>query len=225
VSSSVGAQPVAVAYGTPGKRVIVLEDTLIRVMTDQAMSSKRSRVGTRVSFTVSEGVVVKGVLVIPRGATVRGEVVEDKKAGRVSGSPALTLKLDSLELGGERYALHAYHLRVVGTSKTMPTEAMVGAAEMGGLAGAVVSARTNGGATAVKNAEDISAGAAAGAAVVAAAAAMAPRPTIDLPAESQMDFYLASPISVQPLSKQEAEALAQQLHSGGPVLYVHGDTP
>jgi hypothetical protein len=156
---------------------------------------------------------------------VRGEVVEDKKAGRVSGSPALTLKLDSLELGGERYAVYAYHLRVVGTSKTMPTEAMVGAAEMGGLAGAVVSARTSGGATAAKNAEDISAGAAAGAAVVAAAAAMAPRPTIELPAESQMDFYLASPISVQPLSKKEAEALAQRLHSGGPVLYVHGDTP
>jgi hypothetical protein len=77
----------------------------------------------------------------------------------------------------------------------------------------------------VKNAEDISAGAAAGAGLVVAAAAMTPRPEIDIPAESQIDFYLASPISVQPVSAADAEKLAQRLHPGGPVLYVRGDTP
>jgi len=40
-----------------------------------------------------------------------------------------------------------------------------------------------------------------------------------------MDFYLASPISVQPVSAKEAERLAERLHPGGPVLYVRGDTP
>jgi hypothetical protein len=225
-SSSAPEQPVILAYGTPGTRVIVREDTLIRVMTDQTLSSKRSRDGQPVSFTVSEDVVVDHVLVIPRGANVRGEVVQAKKAGVVAGSSEMTFKLESLELGGERYPLYAYHLRVIGTSKEKPKVAnMEGAAVVGALAGAVVSARSAGGATPAKNAKDMGAGAAAGAGVVALAEVAAPRPVLTIPAESQMDFYLASPISVQPLGEKEAAGLAQRVYAGGPVLYVRGETP
>jgi len=215
----------SLSYGTPGVRVIVPEETLIQVITEQPLTTNKSKVGTAVSFMVSEDVAVNRVLVIPRGAKVHGEVVEDKKAGRLSGSPALTVKLDSMELGGESYTLYAYEFRVEGTSKTRPTREMVGGAEIGALAGAVVSARSGGGPTVAKNAVDMSAGAAAGAGVVAATAAMAPRPVVTLPAESEMDFYLAAPISVQPLSKKEAEQLSQRVHPGGPVLYVRGERP
>ena len=69
------------------------------------------------------------------------------------------------------------------------------------------------------------AGAAAGAGVVAAASVATPRPVLAIPPESQMDFYLAAPISVQPVSAKEAEQLAQRMHPGAPVLYVRGDTP
>jgi hypothetical protein len=213
------------SYGTPGVRVIVPEDTLIQVITEQPLSTEKSKVGTAVSFMVSEDVAVNHVLVIPRGAKVHGEVVEDKKAGRINGSPALTVKLDSLELGGESYALYAYEFRVEGTSKTVPTRGMVGAAEIGALAGAVASARSSGGPTVASNAKDMTAGAAAGAGAVAAAAALAPRPVVALPAEAEMDFYLAAPISVQPLSEKEAEQLSQRVHPGGPVLYVRGERP
>src|ERR1019366_1163229 len=48
------SQAVVLFYGTPGTHVIVNENTLIRVMTDQALSSKKSKEGTRVTFTVSE---------------------------------------------------------------------------------------------------------------------------------------------------------------------------
>jgi hypothetical protein len=225
-SSSAPMPPVILAYGTPGKRVIVQEDTLIRVMTDQTLSSKRSRNGQPVLFTVSEDVVVNHVLVIPRGATVHGEVVQAKKAGVVAGSSEMTLKLDWLDLGGERTPLYAYHLRVVGTSKEKPKfDDMEGAAVVGALTGAVISARSAGGATPAKNATDIGAGAAAGAGAVALASVAAPRPVLTIPAESQMDFYLASPISVQPVSEKEAEGLAQKVYAGGPVLYVRGETP
>ena len=215
----------SLSYGTPGVRVLVPEETLIQVITEQPLSSDKSKVGTAVSFTVSEDVAVNHVLVIPRGVKIHGEVVEDKKAGRMSGSPALTVKLDSLELGGESYALYAYEFRVEGTSKTKPTRDMVGGAEIGALAGAVVSARSSGGPTVASNAKDMAAGAAAGAGLVAAAVAIAPRPVLTLPAESAMDFYLAAPISVQPVSEKEAEALARRVHPGGPVLYVRGERP
>lgn len=225
-SSSEPSQPEILAYGTPGTHVIVQEDTLIRVMTDQTLSSKKSRDGQAVRFTVSEDVIVNHVLVIPRGATVHGEVVQAKKAGVVAGSSELTLKLDTLELGGQSYPLYAYHLRVVGTSKEKPrVDDMEAAAVIGGLTGAVVSARSNGGPTPAKNAKDIGAGAAAGAGAVALATVVAPRPVLTIPAESQMDFYLASPISVQPVSEKEAEALVQKVYASGPVLYVRGETP
>jgi hypothetical protein len=220
-------EPVAkLAYGTPGKHVILMENTPIRVLTDRALSTKRSKDGTAVSFTVSEDVVVDHVLVIPRGATVRGEVVEDRKAGRVSGTPELTLKLDSLDLGGESYPVYAYQFKVRGASKEKPsTDGMVDAGFYGALAGGVVAGRTNALPTRKVEAEDMAAGAAVGASAVAAAAVVAPRPVVKLPAESQMDFYLASPLSVQPLGEEEAKALEQRFHSGGPALYVRGGTP
>lgn len=219
------SQPVILSYGTPGIHITVLENTLIRVMTDQPLSTKRSKDGTPVSFTVSEDVIVNHVLVIPRGATVHGEVIQDKKAGRLTGSPELTLNLTSLDLGGESYPLYTYQFKVRGTSKTKPTAAqMEGGAVIGALAGGVISTSAAGGATRAGYAEDVVAGAAAGAGAVAAAAVATPRPVLAIPAESQMDFYLAAPISVQPVSAKEAERLGQRLRSSAPVLYVR-DTP
>jgi hypothetical protein len=219
-------QPAILSYGTPGVRTTVLEDTLIRVMTDQPLSTKRSKDGTPVSFSVSEDVIVNHVLVIPRGATVHGEVVQDKKAGRLSGSPELTLELVSLDLGGESYPLYTYQFKVRGASKTKPTATQVeGGAVVGALAGGVVASSAKGGATPGGYAADMAAGAAVGAGAVAAVSAATPRPVLVIPAESQMDFYLAAPISVQPVSAKEAEQLAQRLHPGAPVLYVRGDTP
>jgi hypothetical protein len=219
------SQPLILSYGTPGTHVIVLENTLIRVMTDQVLNTKKSKIGTHVSFTVSEDVIVNHVLAVPRGATVHGEVVEDKKAGVVRGTAELTLRLDSLELGGVTYPLLAYEFQVRGASKENPTNDVVTGAYYGALAGSVVAGRTNALPTRKIEAEYMAAGAAVGAGAVAAASVLAPRPVVSIPAESQMDFYLASPISVQPVSQKEAEQLSQQLHPGGPVLYVRGDTP
>lgn len=227
-SSVSSSQPLILSYGTPGTHVIVLENTLIRVMTDQALSTKRSKDGRHVSFTVSEDVIVNHVLAIPRGATVHGEVVEDKKAGVVRGSPELTLRLDTLELGGVSYPLLAYEFQVRGASKTKPAQEVEEGlyyAYYGALAGSVVAGRTNALPTRKIEVEDMAAGAAVGAGAVAAASVIGPRPVVSIPAESQMDFYLASPISVQPVSRKEAEELSQRLHPGGPVLYVRGDTP
>jgi hypothetical protein len=220
------SQAGVLSYGTPGTHVTVLENTLIRVMTDQPLSSQRSKDGTDVLFTVSEDVIVNHVLVIPRGTTVHGKVIQHKKAGVLSGSPGLTLELVSLDLGGENYPLYTYQFKAWGESKTKPSANLVGqGAEFGALAGAVVSAKEKGGPTRASNIEDMTAGAAVGAGVVAAAAAVTPRPVLAIPAESQMDFYLASPISVQPVSAKEAERLGQRVHPGGPVLYVRGDGP
>jgi hypothetical protein len=198
----------------------------MRLTTDQPLRTKTAKTGMPVEFTVAEDVVVNHILAIPRGSTVQGQVVENKKAGMTHGSPQLVLRLDSLEVGGRSYPLYAYEFQVQGVSKSMPTaKNLEGGAVFGAITGSVVAGTTKALPTRKDEAEDMAAGAAAGAGVVEAASVVSPRPVISLPAESQMDFYLAAPIAVQPVSSKEAERLAQKLHPNSPVLYVRGGTP
>jgi hypothetical protein len=228
-SSSSSQSPPARLYWSsknPNVQVTVLEDTLLRVITDTPISSKEVHEGQLLSFTLYEDVLVDDLLVIPRGATLHGVVVERKKAGKLTGSPDLILKLISLDLEGRRYRIFSYELKVDGTSKTKPTETKVKTgAVIGALVGAVFDGSASAPATAAGKLAGAGAGAALGAGVGTAVAAVTPGPVIDIPAESQIDFYLASPISVVPVSRKEAERLSEGLYSGGPVLYVRGETP
>jgi hypothetical protein len=210
----------------PRAEVTVLEDTLIRVMSNEPVSSRYSKDGAPVLFTLSEDVVVDNILAIPRGATVHGEVVQTKKAGVLTGSPELTLKLVSLDLGGRSYPLYTYLFKAQGTSKTKPTETKIkGGAVVGAIVGGVFSGSAKGGSTATSKAAGMATGAAVGAGVGTAVAAATPGPSMAIPAESQIDFHLASPISVVPVSAKEAARLSQGMRPGGPVLYVRGDAP
>jgi hypothetical protein len=230
------AQPQAVSAPTsipaekaPAAPVTVLEETLLRVMTVEPLNSKRVKDDQPLLFTVSEDVVVGDVLAIPRGATVHGVVVKSKKAGRLTGSPELTLELLSLDLGGRSYPLDSYQFKVKGTSKTGPTEKkVVRGAAVGTVVGSFLSGvsatgpvRSDGS----SRAASMATGAGVGAGVGAAVSAGTPGPGIWIPSESQLDFYLAAPVTVTPVSAKEAARLAQGLRPGGPTLYVRDDTP
>jgi len=217
-------QTTASADNAPQGPVTVLEDTLIRVMTNEPINSRRVKDGAPLVFTLSEDVVVDDAVVIPRGATVHGKVMQSKKAGVLTGSPELTLELTSLSLGARSYPLYTYQFKVKGTSKTGPTErkALTGAA-VGTIAGALaggVSSKVGMG-----NPVSTGGGAVAGAVVGTAVSAATPGPAIWIPSEAQVDFHLAAPIAVTPVSAKEAARLAQGLHPGGPSLYVRDDLP
>ncbi len=220
------AQPSNSFSSDPKAHVTVLEDTLIRVRTNEPVSSRHSKDGQLVSFTLSEDVFVGNQLVIPRGATLHGEVIQSKKAGVLTGTPQLTLKLVSLDLGGQSYPLYTYEFKAQGTSKTKPTETRVkGGAVIGAIVGGAFSGSAKGGSNGVSTAAGMGTGAALGAGVGAVASAATPGPVLTIPAEAQLDFHLASPISVTPVSAKEAARLSQGLRPGGPVLYVRGDAP
>jgi hypothetical protein len=210
----------------PNAQVTVLEDTLLRVRTNDPLSTRETREGAALSFTLSEDVVVDGVLIIPRGAAVHGTVAESKQAGTLTGHPEFILKLTSLDLEGHSYPLYAYPFKVEGASKTRPTEVKVkGGSVVGAVVGGIFSGSAKGDTTAVGKLAGAGTGAALGATVGAAVSAVTPSPILTIPAESQLDFYLASPISVVPVSEKEAARLSEGLHPGGPVLYVRGETP
>ena len=221
--------PAVPVKAPPASAITVLEDTRIPVMTNGPITTRHAKTGESLLFTVDEDVYSGGELAIPRGATVRGIVVQSKKAGRLTGSAELTFELVSLDLGGRSYPLYTHSFHAKSTSKTKPTEKKVlDGAAVGASFGILTDAMAN--KDGLQNVGEAEAKVVAittgiGAGVGTAVSALTPGPGILIPSESEMDFYLASPITIKPVSAKEAARLAQGLHPGGPVLYVRGDTP
>ena len=201
----------------PHEPVTLAQGTLLKVRSSEPLDSKKAKIGTPIEFTVVRDVYAGGLLAIPRGATIRGEVADAKKAGALGGSPELSLKIDTLEMGGQSYALDSNPYEVKGPSKTGHT---VGNAIGGALFGAIIGGAVGGGGGAAI-------GAAAGGAGGTAASAATPGPRVWIPAEALMDFHLNSPLTVTPVSSWEAQRLAANAPPPAqrPTLYRRGYYP
>ena len=206
--------PPAPAYKFAKGPVTIPQGTLIQLRTSEPVESKHAKGGEPVQFTVIQDVTYGGVLAIPRGATVHGVIAEVKNvgSGTLSGSSELALQLTSLDLGGQTYPLQSDLFRVKAPGKGgRSAENIIGGALIGALIGG---AAGGGGGAAI--------GAAAGGTVGTAASAATPGPRAWIPAEAQVAFHLAAPITVNPVDPQEAARLAQGLYPGGPTLYRRG---
>jgi len=199
------------AYAPPTGPVTIAPGTLIELRTDEAITSKRAQNGAPVEFTVIKDVIAGGGLAIPRGAIMRGVIAEVKQVGHgdLGGSAKLALRLTSLELGGQSYPVESDLFRVQGPNKGGET---VGSALAGGLIGTIIGCAAGRGA-------GCAVGAGAGVAAGTAASAASSGPQAWIPAEARVDFHLAAPLTVYPVSAQEAARLAQGLYQGGPSLY------
>lgn len=209
------AAPSGPSYQQPSGPVTVPPGTLMYLRTVEPVDSKQAHEGEPVQFTVIQDVSVGGVLAIPRGATVHGVVTEIKKAGDLAGSSQLALALTSLDLGGRTYPLQSDHFKVKSPNKAGET---VGNAIGGGLIGTIIGCAVGRGA-------GCAIGAGAGVAAGTAASAASPGPRAWIPAEALVKFHTAAPLTVDPVSPQEAARLAQGLYPGGPSLYRRGPYP
>jgi len=189
--------------------ITVPQGTLVQVRTSEGLESKHAKDGTPVQFTLIRDVAVGGVLAIPRGATLHGVVTEAKNAGALGGSSTLALKLTSLDLGGQNYPIDSDQFRVKGPNKAGQT---AGSAIGGALIGAIIGGAIGRGAGAAI-------GAGSGAVAGTAASAASPGPRAWIPAEALVTFHLATPVTVNPVTQEEAARLAQGLYPGGPTLY------
>jgi hypothetical protein len=203
------------AYKMPTGPITVTQGSNLILRTVSPVGTKNAKEGTLVDFTLVQDVTVGGLLAIPRGATFHGVVTESKEAGKLSGSPELTLKLTSLDLGGQNYPVVSDDFLVKGPNKTGHT---VGSALTGGLIGTIIGCAAGRG---VGCAVGAGAGVAAGTAVSAASSG----PGVWIPAEARVDFHLTQPVTVNPVTAEEAGRLAQGLYPGGPTLYRRGPAP
>lgn len=203
--------PPAPSYQYAKDPVSLPEGTLLQVRTSEEVDAKHAKDGTPVQFTVIRDVTLGGVLAIPRGATLHGVVSEVKKvdSGALGGSSELALTLNSLDLGGQNYPITTDQFKVKGPNKAGRT---VGSAFGGALLGAMIGGIAGRG-------EGAAIGAGAGAAAGTVASAASPGPNVWIPAEALVTFHLQAPLTVQPVTPQEATRLAQGLYPGGPSLY------
>jgi hypothetical protein len=115
-------------------------------------------------------------------------------------------------MGGQNYPLESDQFKVKGPGKGGRTAGNI----VGGtLIGAIIGGAAGGGAGAAI-------GAVAGGTVGTAASAATPGPHVWIPAEAQVTFRLAEPVTVNPVTQAEAARLAQGLYPGGPTLYHRG---
>lgn len=208
-----GQQPPA--YQQARGPVTVPLGTLIQLRTSEPVDGKRAQAGTPVQFTVIQDVPVGGVLAIPRGATVHGVITEVKKAGELTGSNELALTLTSLDLGGQSYPIQTDEFRVKGPGKGNETARnTIGGALLGTIIGCAAGRGVG-----------CAVGAGAGAAAGAGASAASSGPRAWIPAEALVTFHLYTPLTLNPVSPQEAARLSQGLYPGGPNLYRRGYAP
>lgn len=192
------SQPPQPYYPTPSGPVTVPAGTLLRVRLSEPLDTAHLKNGTVFQATTAIDIYQGGVLAIPRGAVLTGQVVEAKDGGALGGSAILRLQLTNVNLAGKVFPVTTDVWSSKGPNKAGYTAGnTAGGAVLGALIGGIIG---RGAGAAI--------GAGVGAAGGLAASGATSGPRLYLPTETQVDFHLTNPVTVQPVSWQEAQRLA-----------------
>src|SRR6202012_1855117 len=78
------------------KMISVPDGTPILIRMLDTVDSSKNPPGSRFTATLETNLVVGSTVVVPKGNTVYGQLVESKQAGRATGSSELQLQLTSI---------------------------------------------------------------------------------------------------------------------------------
>jgi hypothetical protein len=197
-------------------QLTINQGTYVIVRINQWLSSDRNHQGDTFTATVEQPVVVDGVVVAPRGATVLGTVTEAQKAGRVEGTSRLAVQLTELTLvDGQQVSIQSQMI-----NRNGPTSVGRDTAAVGGTTalGAIVGAAAAGGQGAA-----IGAGAGAAAGIIGVLLTRG-RPTLIYP-ESVMTFQIQAPVTFSTEHSPQAFQYVNTQPSYGPQPYLSQRPP
>ena len=170
----------------PPKPFVVPAGTSIPIILSTTVSSYKNKPGDEFEGSVAAPILIDGEEAIPKGAAVRGTVVNAKKQGAVKGEANLSVRLTDIHVRGKDY--------LIGTSTYAATEKGKGkrsAVMTGGGAGigALIGGLAGGG-------KGAAIGAAVGGGGGLAASAGTGGQNVEFAAESRITFKLTQSLTV-----------------------------
>jgi hypothetical protein len=193
-------------YGQPYPQqtsgpVTIPAGTLLQIRISEPLDIAKLQDGAAFQATAASDVFEGNVLAIPRGAVLQGTVVKVKKPGALGGSGELQLQITGVSLSGKSFPVVSDIWSNRSPNKAGYTAGnTVGGAAVGAIIGGILG---RGAGAAI--------GAAVGGGAGLAASAGTNGPRLYLPPETLLNFHLTSAVTVQPVSWQEAQRLAQSV--------------
>lgn len=160
--------------------------TTLPVILTEALDSKTAQENDVFHATLASDLVSNGVVVVPRGASVLGRVVDVKEAAHFKGSALLTVELTQLSAGSRKVTLVTDSYSKTGEGRGKNTAVKAGG---GAALGAIIGAIAGGG-------KGAAIGAAAGAGAGTGVNAVTRGEQVQIPSETRLEFRLQSPITI-----------------------------
>jgi hypothetical protein len=160
--------------------------TEIVVRMIDGVNSETDRVGYTFRASVDEPVVVDGKTIIPRDADVVVKLVEQRQSGKLTGSTALTLALQQVQIGGKMLDVYTESVTQTSASRGKKTAAVAGG---GAALGAIVGALAGGG-------KGAAVGAVSGGALGTGYEVMTAGQKVKIPSETRLTFTLQSAVQL-----------------------------
>lgn len=171
----------------PAVNVRIPAGTSLAIRINQHISVKHNHAGDRFTGEVVDPISVDGNVVVPKGTEVGGRIDEAHRRGHFKGRSVLELRLTSMQLNGNRYALDTHD-----NVRTKKGKGKRSAGFIGGMTGAgmLIGGLASGGV-------GLAIGGAAGAGAGTLIAGTTGNRDIEIPAESIVRFKLSESLYVQ----------------------------
>jgi hypothetical protein len=166
-------------------------DLVVRMI--DSVDSKQNSVGDRFEASLDEDLVVDGILVARKGASVYGRLAEVQGAGRLAGKSELRLELTGIQINHVVQPVVTGDYEVSGKSRGSNTAKKVGG---GAAVGALIGAIAGGG-------KGAAIGAGVGAGAGTAVQVLTHGEQVSVPSETVLNFKLQQPVTL-PVSKDNA---------------------
>lgn len=181
------AEPPIPVPPPPPRRVTVPQGTLIPIRMNETVSSAKNSSGDSFTGSLTEELVVDGLVIAERGAPVEGRIIQTQQAGRVKGLSLIELELTQLNTSdGQRVEIRTDSFSKEGQSSTKEDAAKIG---IGAAIGAAIGAIAGGGKGAAIGA---GVGGAAGTGGVIATRGK----SSEIAAETKISFRLSEPVTL-----------------------------
>ncbi len=167
-------------------RVTLPAGTVVPVVLTEALSSKTAYANQTFHGTLARNVMSNGVVAIPRGTPVLGQVIDAQGGTHFKGRSHLSIDLTQVTVDGRKIGLQTDSFSKEGKARGKNTAEKAGG---GALLGALIGGLAGGG-------KGAAIGAIAGGGAGAGVNAVTRGQEVELPSETRIDFHLQAPITL-----------------------------